>query len=76
MPQVTLVPPVGAEVDKSASEALRRSVVAGDVLRDVKAFESENPAERLEFVRRADLFEVCSGEVERLCTVLPTMLFL
>jgi hypothetical protein len=61
---------VGAEVDRSASAALKRSCVAGDVLSDVKAFESENAAERFEFVRREPLFKVCSGEVERLFTLL------
>ena len=61
---------VGADVERSASAALNRSWVAGDVLNEVKAFDSENAADRLEFVRRADLFEVCSGEVERLFTML------
>jgi hypothetical protein len=70
-PQVTLeVGAVGADVERSASEALKRSCVAGEVLREVNAFESENAAERFEFVLREALCVVCSGEVERLFTML------
>jgi hypothetical protein len=44
--------------------------VAGEVLREVNAFESEKAADKFEFVRRADLFEDCSGELEKLFAVL------
>jgi hypothetical protein len=74
-PQVMLeVGAVGAEVDRSASEALKRSCVVGEVLRDVNAFESENAVDRLELDRRVGLFIACSGEVERLFTMLFRLL--
>lgn len=69
-PQV--IPEVGAELERSASD-LKRSWEDGDVPR-LKALESENAAVRLEFERRAVLFAVCSGDDERLGTMLFRLL--